>query len=57
MLFGVLHPILTKTSEKNIVGEIAARSFSAIGLMLLGHWLEQKQPKKHLQQCNFCYLL
>ena len=57
MLFGVLHPILTQTSEKNIVGGIAAWSFSAVGLMLLGHWLEQKQPKKHLQPCKFCYLL
>ena len=46
MLFGVLHPILTQTSKKNIVGGIAALSFSAVGLILLGHWPEQKTAQK-----------
>ena len=41
----LLYPILTQASKKNRVGGIALL-FSAIGLILLGHWPEQKTAQK-----------
>ena len=48
-----VHSISAQT-EKNIGGEIAATSFSAVGLLLLSRWLEQKPGS--VQPCHLLIL-
>ena len=53
MLFGVLYPILTQKCKTNIGDGIAAQSFSAVRLILLSRWLEQKQKQKAFAAMSF----
>ena len=56
MLFGVPYPILTQKSKKNIGGGIGAPSFSAVGLILLGHWQKQKTALVCVAESDHTYL-